>query len=81
MLIMHVIQVRDAKIKVLGSLKQETDEECSDWKKLAASLKASAFLYHLLRKGLHNTIFKFMAYAICGCHEMLYSTFQSFLKC
>ncbi|KAK9178803.1 hypothetical protein WN943_027997 [Citrus x changshan-huyou] len=40
-------EVRDAKMKVLGSLKQETDEECSDWKKLAASLKASAFLYHL----------------------------------
>lgn len=62
MLVMHVNQVRDAKIKVLGSLKQETDEECSDWKKLAASLKASAFLYHLVRKGVHNTIFK---YGLC----------------
>ncbi|KAH7557647.1 hypothetical protein JRO89_XS11G0196700 [Xanthoceras sorbifolium] len=33
-------EVRDAKIKVLGSLKQDTDEECSEWKKLAASLKS-----------------------------------------
>ncbi|XP_031281076.1 tripeptidyl-peptidase 2 isoform X1 [Pistacia vera] len=33
-------EVRDAKIKVLGSLKQDTDEECSEWKKLSASLKS-----------------------------------------
>ncbi|XP_022736823.1 tripeptidyl-peptidase 2-like isoform X2 [Durio zibethinus] len=33
-------EVRDAKIKVLGSLKQETDGDRSEWKKLAQSLKA-----------------------------------------
>ncbi|KAJ1399212.1 Tripeptidyl-peptidase II domain [Sesbania bispinosa] len=33
-------EVRDAKIKVLGSLKQETDEECLEWKELATSLKS-----------------------------------------
>ncbi|XVE58530.1 hypothetical protein DITRI_Ditri04bG0176600 [Diplodiscus trichospermus] len=33
-------EVRDAKIKVFGSLKQETDEDCSEWKKLAQSLKS-----------------------------------------
>ncbi|XP_027363708.1 tripeptidyl-peptidase 2-like isoform X2 [Abrus precatorius] len=33
-------EVRDAKIKVLGSLKQENDEECLEWKKLSASLKS-----------------------------------------
>nr|XP_004516539.1 tripeptidyl-peptidase 2-like isoform X2 [Cicer arietinum] len=32
-------EVRDAKIKVLGTLKQESDEECLEWKELAASLK------------------------------------------
>lgn len=36
-----VHQVRDAKIKVLGTLKQESDEECLEWKELAASLKVS----------------------------------------
>ncbi|XP_020240475.1 tripeptidyl-peptidase 2 isoform X2 [Cajanus cajan] len=33
-------EVRDAKIKVLGSLKQERDEECLEWKELSASLKS-----------------------------------------
>ncbi|MED6182811.1 tripeptidyl-peptidase II Tpp2 [Stylosanthes scabra] len=33
-------EVRDAKIHVLGSLKQETDEERSQWEELAASLKS-----------------------------------------
>ncbi|XVF50835.1 hypothetical protein PTKIN_Ptkin04bG0135800 [Pterospermum kingtungense] len=33
-------EVRDAKIKVFGGLKQDTDEDCSEWKKLAQSLKS-----------------------------------------
>jgi tripeptidyl-peptidase-2 len=33
-------EVRDAKLKVLGTLKQESDEERSEWKELAASLKS-----------------------------------------
>ncbi|CAI0546836.1 unnamed protein product [Linum tenue] len=33
-------EVRDAKIKVLGSLKQETEEERSEWKKLSDSLRS-----------------------------------------
>ncbi|XP_061350960.1 tripeptidyl-peptidase 2 isoform X2 [Gastrolobium bilobum] len=33
-------EVRDAKVKVLGSLKQETDEELLEWKELSASLKS-----------------------------------------
>ncbi|WKA07238.1 hypothetical protein VitviT2T_025087 [Vitis vinifera] len=33
-------EVRDAKIKILGSLKHGTDEERSEWRKLAASLKS-----------------------------------------
>ncbi|XP_057476526.1 tripeptidyl-peptidase 2-like isoform X2 [Actinidia eriantha] len=33
-------EVRDAKIKVLASLKQGTDEERSEWKKLSVSLKS-----------------------------------------
>ncbi|PNX87758.1 tripeptidyl-peptidase 2-like protein, partial [Trifolium pratense] len=37
-------EVRDAKIKVLGTLKQESDEERSEWKELAASLKVSIWL-------------------------------------
>ncbi|KAF5731190.1 Tripeptidyl peptidase ii [Tripterygium wilfordii] len=32
-------EVRDAKIKVLASLKQDSDEERSEWKKLSLSLK------------------------------------------
>ncbi|KAJ1391040.1 Peptidase S8A, tripeptidyl peptidase II [Sesbania bispinosa] len=32
-------EVRDAKIKVLGGLKQESDEERLEWNKLSASLK------------------------------------------
>ncbi|KAE8694263.1 Tripeptidyl-peptidase 2 [Hibiscus syriacus] len=32
-------EVRDAKIKVFGSLKQDTDDDRSEWKKLAQSLK------------------------------------------
>ncbi|CAK9160937.1 unnamed protein product [Ilex paraguariensis] len=32
-------EVRDAKIKVFASLKQGTDEECLEWKKLSISLK------------------------------------------
>ncbi|XP_022724563.1 tripeptidyl-peptidase 2-like isoform X2 [Durio zibethinus] len=32
-------EVRDAKLKVFGSLKQDTDEGRSEWKKLAQSLK------------------------------------------
>ncbi|XWS50506.1 hypothetical protein CRYUN_Cryun12cG0092700 [Craigia yunnanensis] len=33
-------EVRDAKIKVFGSLKQDTDEDRSEWKNLAQSLKS-----------------------------------------
>ncbi|MBA0553915.1 hypothetical protein Golob_013054 [Gossypium lobatum] len=33
-------EVRDAKLKVFGSLKQDTDEGCSEWKKLAQLLKS-----------------------------------------
>ncbi|RDY13416.1 Tripeptidyl-peptidase 2, partial [Mucuna pruriens] len=33
-------EVRDAKIKVLASLKQETDDECAEWKELSALLKS-----------------------------------------
>ncbi|KAF3432977.1 hypothetical protein FNV43_RR24079 [Rhamnella rubrinervis] len=33
-------EVRDAKIKVLVSLRQDSDEECSEWKKLSDSLKS-----------------------------------------
>ncbi|KAE8663274.1 Tripeptidyl-peptidase 2 [Hibiscus syriacus] len=33
-------EVRDAKLKVFGSLKQETDEGRSEWEKLAQSLKS-----------------------------------------
>ncbi|KAL9317577.1 hypothetical protein ACSQ67_014094 [Phaseolus vulgaris] len=32
-------EVRDAKIKVFGGVKQGTDEECLEWKELSASLK------------------------------------------
>ncbi|KAJ4706019.1 Tripeptidyl-peptidase 2 [Melia azedarach] len=50
-------EVRDAKIKVLGSLKQETDEECSDWKKLASSLKSEYPKYTpLLAKTLEGLL-------------------------
>ncbi|KAJ6386456.1 hypothetical protein OIU78_016376 [Salix suchowensis] len=33
-------EVRDAKMRVISSLKQDTDEERSEWKKLSASLKS-----------------------------------------
>ncbi|KAG4118359.1 hypothetical protein ERO13_D11G009700v2 [Gossypium hirsutum] len=33
-------EVREAKIKVFGSLKQDSDEDRSEWKKLAQSLKS-----------------------------------------
>ncbi|XP_054787399.1 tripeptidyl-peptidase 2 isoform X2 [Prosopis cineraria] len=33
-------EVRDAKIQVLGGLRQESDEECLEWKKLSTSLKS-----------------------------------------
>ncbi|CAN1158776.1 Tripeptidyl-peptidase 2 [Linum perenne] len=33
-------EVRDAKLKILGSLKQETEEERSEWRKLSEALKA-----------------------------------------
>lgn len=38
----NLYQVRDAKIKVLTSLKQDDDEERSEWKKLSTSLKVRA---------------------------------------
>ncbi|TKY51308.1 Tripeptidyl-peptidase 2 [Spatholobus suberectus] len=41
-------EVRDAKIKVLGGLKQENDEECLEWKELSASLKTEYPKYTLL---------------------------------
>lgn len=33
-------EIRETKIKVLASLKQGSDEECSEWKQLAVSLKS-----------------------------------------
>lgn len=42
-LILLVHQVRDTKIKVLASLKQETSEERSEWKELSALLKVSTY--------------------------------------
>jgi len=42
-LILLVHQVRDTKIKVLASLKQETCEERSEWKELSALLKVSTY--------------------------------------
>ncbi|KAI5444495.1 variant 3, tripeptidyl-peptidase II Tpp2 [Lathyrus oleraceus] len=41
-------EVRDAKIKVLGTLKQESDEERLEWEDLAASLKLEYPKYTLL---------------------------------
>lgn len=41
-------QVRDTKIKFLGNLKQETEEERSEWRKLCACLKVcqlKAFIF------------------------------------
>ncbi|KAL9240459.1 hypothetical protein vseg_014675 [Gypsophila vaccaria] len=35
-----VEEVRDAKINILASLKQNSQEECSEWKKLSTSLKS-----------------------------------------
>ncbi|KAG8381312.1 hypothetical protein BUALT_Bualt06G0109300 [Buddleja alternifolia] len=50
-------EVRDAKIKVLSSLKQSTDEERSDWKKLSISLKTEYPKYTpLLAKILEGLI-------------------------
>lgn len=37
-------QVRDAKIKVLASLRQDSDKEFSEWKKLSDSLKVHVML-------------------------------------
>ena len=42
LMLLLVNQVRDAKIKVLSSLKQDSDEERSEWKKLSVSLKVRA---------------------------------------
>lgn len=39
MLVEFLNQVREAKIKFFGSLKQESDEDRSEWEKLAQSLK------------------------------------------
>ncbi|GLT35948.1 hypothetical protein SLA2020_103570 [Shorea laevis] len=52
-------EVRDAKIRVLGSLKQDTDEDRSEWKKLAFSLK-SEYPKHtaLLAKILDGLLFQ-----------------------
>lgn len=41
-------QVRDAKIKVLTSLKQSSDEERAEWKKLSVSLKVKNANYCFL---------------------------------
>lgn len=40
-----VHQVRDAKIKVIGGLKPESDEEFLEWNKLSALLKVSIEFY------------------------------------
>ncbi|CAA0834352.1 Tripeptidyl-peptidase 2 [Striga hermonthica] len=46
-------EVRDAKIKVLSNLKQSTDEERSDWRKLSITLKSEYPKYTpLLAKAL-----------------------------
>jgi hypothetical protein len=44
LMLLLVNQVRDAKIKVLSSLKQDGDEERLEWKKLSVSLKVRAYL-------------------------------------
>ncbi|KAJ7974178.1 tripeptidyl-peptidase 2-like [Quillaja saponaria] len=50
-------EVRDAKIKVLGGLKQETDEEQSEWKKLTVTLKSEYPKYTpLLAKVLEGVL-------------------------
>lgn len=41
--ICNAYQVRDAKIRVFSSLKQNTDDDRSEWKKLADSLKVTVF--------------------------------------
>ncbi|XP_037496420.1 tripeptidyl-peptidase 2 isoform X2 [Jatropha curcas] len=52
-------EVRDAKIKVFASLKQDLDEECSEWKKLSISLKAEYPNYTpLLAKILEGLVSK-----------------------
>jgi hypothetical protein len=43
-MLLLVNQVRDVKIKVLSSLKQDGDEERLEWKKLSVSLKVRAYL-------------------------------------
>lgn len=50
LMLLLINQVRDAKIKVFGSLKHGTEEECSDWRKLAASLKVKINFIIFLRK-------------------------------
>ncbi|CAL5321714.1 unnamed protein product [Camellia sinensis] len=50
-------EVRDAKIKVLASLKQGTTEECLEWKKLSSSLKSEYPKYTpLLAKTLEGLL-------------------------
>ena len=41
-------QVRDAKIKFLSSLKPESDEEFSEWKKLCSSLKVQTCFFNFI---------------------------------
>jgi hypothetical protein len=41
-MLLFVNQVRDVKIKILSTLKQDTDEERLEWKKFASSLKVKA---------------------------------------
>lgn len=43
-----MVQVRDAKIKVLSSLPLSTKEEREEWEKLADSLKVIILNRHLL---------------------------------
>ncbi|KAK7270859.1 hypothetical protein RJT34_26343 [Clitoria ternatea] len=52
-------EVRDAKIKVLTSLKQETNEECLEWKELSTQLKSEYPKYTpLLAKILEGLVSK-----------------------
>ncbi|TQD86599.1 hypothetical protein C1H46_027865 [Malus baccata] len=62
-------EVRDAKIKVLASLKQDTEEDCLEWKKLSSSLKSEYPKYTPLFAKILETVLSRSNDKDKVCHE------------
>jgi len=81
MMLLFVNQVRDVKIKILSTLKQDSDEERLEWKKFASSLKVKAC--HTLNESYHYIIIFYickLGYLLRSTSSYIYASFTCFLN-